>query len=247
MNPVVIVDEYNPKAIEAAKQFKNYKFDDANMILVLGGDGTMVRAIQKFYKFELPFYGINYGHLGFLLNDNTSLPKQYACYNLPLLRTTWSGLDGSCGEAVGVNDIWVERASAQTAKMMLLLDGVLTLPRVYADGLLVCTPQGSTAYARAMGGVPLPIDTQAMQIVGNNVGFPTWKSALLGLDQSVEIINTCNQTGKRPIRLLSDGVVLSENIHSVKISRLKTHNITLFFDTNTNLASKITAIQFPKK
>ena len=247
MRPVIIVDEHNLKALGAAKKFKNYKFDDADMILVLGGDGTMIRAIQKFYKFELPFYGINYGHLGFLLNNNTELPKKYARYELPLLRTSWSGMDASCGEAIGVNDIWVERASAQTAKMMLLVDGVLTLPRIYADGLLVCTPQGSTAYARAMGGVPLPIDTQAMQIVGNNVGFPAWKSALLGLDQDVEIINTCDQTGKRPISLLADGVVLNQNIHSVKIGRLKTHKVTLLFDNHTNLASKITAIQFPKK
>ena len=52
------------------KKFKNHTLQSPNVIIVCGGDGFMLRAIQKFYRFSKPFFGINCGTIGFLMNQN---------------------------------------------------------------------------------------------------------------------------------------------------------------------------------
>src|SRR2546421_10401132 len=52
-----------------AKACRSWEGDDPNVVLVIGGDGTMLHAIREHWRLRLPFYGINTGHMGFLLND----------------------------------------------------------------------------------------------------------------------------------------------------------------------------------
>ena len=179
--PYIYCDMYNEEAKKAFKgQACSVRIEEANVILVLGGDGTMIKAITELHHHGLPFYGINYGHVGFLLNDKGIIPAHISVYSLPLLTCECDNSDTDAWyKATAVNDIWVERASPQSASLEVSVDGKVCIPKMYSDGLLVSTPQGSTAYARAMGGIPVPLTTQAIQLVGNNVGFPAWKSALL--------------------------------------------------------------------
>ena len=55
--------------MEWAGRFADVVLEDPNRILVIGGDGVMLHAIRKYWRMRLPFFGINTGHLGFLLND----------------------------------------------------------------------------------------------------------------------------------------------------------------------------------
>ena len=57
-----------------AKKYKNFPINDSDVLLVLGGDGFMLASLKKYQKYQLPFYGMNKGNRGFLLN------KLYICH-----------------------------------------------------------------------------------------------------------------------------------------------------------------------
>lgn len=242
--PLIVCDNLNTKAAHYAEQLEHHTITKSNIILVLGGDGTMIKAIHEYYKLNLPFYGLNFGHVGFLLNEVAPIPEELISYNLPLLDVGWYDVDGWYGSAIAVNDAWVERASAQTARLSLSIDSICRLPSLYADGLLVSTPQGSTAYTRAMGGIPLPLSTNALQVVGSNVSFPAWKFALIDSNQQVAI--EMHEKSKRPIRLLVDGVLKSDRTTKVVITKHQQYGVRLAFNPSHNLTEKIALVQFPK-
>jgi NAD kinase len=186
----LVIDERNAKAVELAKVFQPFEnINDPNCILVIGGDGTMLHAIRNYWRQRLPFLGINAGHLGFLLNDPKEVlsinfpPKDLIFRQMPLLYVETENDAGIKQSELAFNDTWVERATSQTAWLEVTLNGQVKLPKLIADGVLVATAAGSTAYARAMGAMPLLADTPALLLVGSNVLNPhNWKSALLSYD-----------------------------------------------------------------
>lgn len=246
--PYVYWDERNPKATEAANWLNigRNSVEEANVILVLGGDGTMIKAIRELHHHTKPFYGVNFGHVGFLLNNPGVIPAHISVYSLPMLICEWDLPDpeNNVGADIAVNDIWVERASPQSASLKIEVNDKVVIPKMYSDGVLVASPQGSTAYARAMGGTPMPLTTKAYQIVGNNVGFPNWKSAVLDLNQRVTVTN--HDPAKRPLKLYADGVLLYEGVTKVRIGVCTHKSFQLIFDKDLNLGHKIAAVQFPQ-
>ena len=163
---------------------------EPNVILVVGGDGTMLHAIRQHWRRRLPFLGVNAGHRGFLLNASSELREGrwpsggLLVRRCPLLYVECDGERS----ALGFNDAWVERAGPQTAWIEIRVNGRTKLSRLVSDGALVSTAAGSTAYARAMGATPLLVETPAMILVGSNVMEPpAWRSVLLALDTVLEL------------------------------------------------------------
>ena len=159
----------------------------------------------------MPFYGINTGHVGFLLNQHDDLvappfwDRDLRLYQLPLLFAQAETIDGERREMLAFNDAWVERATGQTAWVSLTVNGEQMLPKVVSDGVLVSTAAGSTSYARAMGATPVPFHTPVLLVVGSNVLTPMgWRPAILGLDARIEM-RTLDPV-KRPLRGYIDGV-----------------------------------------
>jgi len=209
---LIIADERNPAAVELAASLRPFQnADNPNCIIVIGGDGTMIRAIRKHWRLRLPFIGLNAGHRGHLLNDldHNGVPdvleSEKRVHQLPLLYSEVFGPDGSLVDAChAVNDTWVERASGQAAWIRVKVDGEIKLPKLVADGALVATAAGSTAYAKAMGAKPLLVGAQEITLVGSNVTEPAgWKSASLPLDAEIEFESL--NPRKRPIRAYIDG------------------------------------------
>jgi NAD kinase len=179
----------------------------------------MLHAIREHWRKRVPFYGINTGHLGFLLNNNadaTDVPggadfwkRDLLVFQLPLLHVESTSLSGQVTTRHAFNDAWVERASGQTAWVQLKVNGEVRLAKVVADGMLVGTAAGSTSYARAMGGAPIPFDTPVLQLVGSNVLSPGyWRSATLPIESVVEMTTLDPQ--KRPLQAYVDGVSQGE-------------------------------------
>ena len=165
---LIVADEKNPKAREWAEKFRAHSCPhDPNCVLVLGGDGTMLHAIQRHWRLRVPFFGINAGHLGFLLNDAERVlddpfpPQGLVLRHLPLLYVEMQTPDGAWRGGLSFNDAWIERAGGQTAWLEVKIDDNVRLPKVVCDGVLLSTAAGSTAYARAMGATPLLPDTPA--------------------------------------------------------------------------------------
>ena len=243
----VVADERNAEATRLAEQFARYESDDPDVIVVIGGDGTMLRAIRQHWRERVPFYGLNTGHLGFLLNTRepgTFWDRPLRTYQLPLL---WVGLtrpDGAAEEALAFNDAWVERDTGQTAWVEVSVNGKTRMPRVVADGMLVATAAGSTSYARAMGATPLPFNAPLMTLAGSNVLKPEfWHPAVLTIDSEVTVRNLDN--AKRPLQGFVDGVDFGRvESMTARVSHIAA--VELLFAPGYDPVAKLAMLQFPQ-
>jgi NAD+ kinase len=245
------VADRNPTACAWAERFRRYERpDNPNCVLAVGGDGTMLRAIQKHWRRRVPFYGINAGHVGFLMNKAEDAlghfpPPELVVRQMPMLYAEMLAKDGSWRTGLSFNDAWVERSTGQSAWLRVAVGGQVRLEKVVCDGVLTSTAAGSTAYAMSMGATPLLADTPAWLLVGSNVMQPlNWKSgALLSLDASVEV--TSLDPVKRPLNGYLHGVLMGEvTAMRVRISRIAAAELA--FNPHHDLAEKIAQIQFPQ-
>ncbi len=247
---LIEVADRNPKARQWAEQFRKYEQpDDPNCVLVIGGDGTMLHAIQKHWRRRVPFYGINAGNVGFLLNNareglDRFPPAELVARQMPMLYAEMLTPGGEWRTGLSFNDAWIERKTGQSAWLDISVNGQMRLPKVVCDGVLTSTAAGSTAYAMSMGAQPLLADTAAWLMVGSNVMQPlNWKSALLSLESVVEVRSL--DAEKRPLNGYLHGVLMGEvTAMRVRISRIAAAEVA--FNPNHDLAEKIAQIQFPQ-
>lgn len=228
---------------------ERFSTKDPNCVLVFGGDGTMLHAVREFWRTRLPFIGVNMGTKGFLMNEAPDfdrleewvgelLAKRLSVIHSPLLY-----VETDQGKAVAFNDAWVERATGQTARLRVSVNGVERLNHMIADGILAATPSGSTAYASGMGAHALPMNANALILIGSNVMHPKWTWANLDADSRIDI--EALDTEKRPVRGYADGVDLGiVNRMSIRSSRIAAAEIA--FDPEYDMTAKRAAHQFPE-
>lgn len=249
---LLVFDKENGQVMHMARQLfnENGKSDDnPEVVAVIGGDGTMLKAIRRYWRQRLPFLGINAGHRGFLLNEASKFTRMddgqdVILWQMPLLFVELFYKDNGCKSVLAFNDAWVERKSLQAAWVRVKVDGNIMIDKLIGDGVLVSTAAGSTAYARAMGATPLPVDASELLLVGSNVLEPSnWKFAMLSSNSVVEF--GAIDPGKRPLLGIVDGVYQGE----VKMMRVRASRIAaaeLAFSPGHDLAAKIRDVQFPK-
>lgn len=246
---LVCADTKNPKAHAwAEKTGPGVSEADAKFVTVLGGDGAMLRCIREHWRARLPFFGINAGNLGFLMNapeqvfDVAFPPTDVILRQLPMLYLEFEDAEGSIKTSYGFNDAWLERSTSQSAWLEVRVNDDIRIPKLVSDGALVATAAGSTAYARSMGASPLLADTPAWLLVGSNVLQPAhWRSALLSIDTTVEIRNLSPEN--RPVEAFVDGHSMGEVVTlRARISRAAAAEIV--FCASHDMADKIAAIQF---
>ncbi len=164
---------------------------------------------------------------------------------MPMLFVEVVTLDGRTSSSLAFNDAWVERATGQTAWLKLSINEIPRVSQVVADGILVATAAGSTSYARAMGGSPMPLHTPALLVVGSNVLSPSyWKPAVLPLSSTIEIATL--DPKRRPLRGNIDGVCMEE-VKSMKIRISRIAAIELAFLQTHDPVEKLHHIQFPEE
>ncbi|MFN7208851.1 MAG: NAD(+)/NADH kinase [Aggregatilineales bacterium] len=138
---------------------------ESDLVIAIGGDGSMLRAARVCSEYGVPVFGINVGYLGFLteasLNDWDALLGDllgggyWIEERMMIHAQAWRG-ESLLAEGDALNDVVVSRGAV--AKGILLdafIDGDWTT-QYNADGLIIATPTGSTAYALAVGGPILP-------------------------------------------------------------------------------------------
>lgn len=240
-------DREKREAEEVARALAPFESPDPVAIVVVGGDGTMLRAIRQHWTDGLPFYGLNTGHLGFLLNDPTRLDfwdRPLRRYRLPLLGVETVAPDGTRKEEMAFNDCWVERESGQTAWIEVGVNGLVRMPRVVADGMLVATAAGSTSYARALGATPLPFNADLLTLAGSNVLKPEfWRPAVLPLESSIRLRNL--DPAKRPWRGFIDGLAQGPVLEMTVRIRATTA-VELLFAPEYDPVAKLAVTQFPQ-
>jgi NAD+ kinase len=146
----------------------------SDLIVVLGGDGSMLRAARMAAGNDIPILGVNMGRIGFLAEMGAhDWPRQLEAVfrgdywvepRMMLLAKTWRG-EALLGEHLALNDVVISRGSlARVVRLDTLIDGDRFTTYV-ADGLIVSTPTGSTAYALAAGGPILPPELRNIILV----------------------------------------------------------------------------------
>jgi len=243
----IIADEQNPRARELAARFRPLESPTPNLILVLGGDGSMLAAIRQHWRRRLPFLGLNAGTLGFLMNEE--LPDNLAntelvVYRMPMLRVETTAPDGRITRGLAYGDAWVERDSGQASWLRIDVDGRTQVPKVVGDGLLVATPSGSSAYARAMGATPVPLTAPVLTLAGSNVFRPRfWKPVALPETTTVRITNL-DERGKRPVRAFLDGH-LAGPVTAMEVRIRSVAAVELAFTPRFDLSERLLRSLFP--
>lgn len=143
----------------------------AHMAVVVGGDGTVLRAVRALHEYGFPFWAVNAGHLGYLTEcepgeAEAALARILAGAYRVEKRAMLAGCLHSGGEEtrfLALNEAVIHRSGyARNMRMRLSVDGA-EIQRIAGDGLLVSTPTGSTAYNLSAGGpILLPESVQAV-------------------------------------------------------------------------------------
>ena len=129
---------------------------DVALCVVLGGDGTILRALQEYASTEVPVFAINFGEIGFLAtverdDEGTGIDRALAG-DFELLRLPGIVVELDGERRVAINDVAVHRkVGERVAELAYALDGE-EVGSVRCDGLVVATPAGSTGYNLANGG-----------------------------------------------------------------------------------------------
>lgn len=199
-----------------------------DLCLVLGGDGTMLRAIQR-YGPHYTYLGINCGHLGFLMNDmpggrdadvaqlatfvkHVVYDQTWSAVEFPRLRMVATRVDGEF-EALALNDVYVER-QGQTCHLRVTVDDVEVVRHMVADGIVAATPLGSTAYQFSAGGPAAHPFVRAIHLTAICPHIP--RLAPLVLPPSSRIRIEVLDAEQRSARAVADGVPC-EDVRRVEI------------------------------
>ncbi len=175
--------------------------DDApDLILAVGGDGTMLRAAQKAHAEDAPVLGINLGRLGYLPEvepggEDAALTRVAKGEFHIDERMMLSCISADGRENVALNEVLIERASRfRLVRMGVKVSGE-ALASFSADGLIVATPTGSTAYALSAGGPLVSPRTQCIVLVPVSPHMIFSRPFVLAPDDTVEI--TVDKDGER--------------------------------------------------
>ncbi len=162
-NPM-LSEEYSDSGIDVGYVSKA-EIGKADMLVVLGGDGTILSTVREYGEFDIPILGINHGHLGFLAEiekteDEDLISILKGDYTIAKHMT----LDVSAGDKKfnALNDAVIHRGGFSRMLEFSLYIENKRVNSILADGLIISTPTGSTAYSLSAGG---PIADPALEIL----------------------------------------------------------------------------------
>ncbi|MFM7860173.1 MAG: NAD(+)/NADH kinase, partial [Candidatus Nanopelagicaceae bacterium] len=176
---VFVVNRNRQEAIDAELRIKSLLTDfdfveesDAEIVIVLGGDGTILRGAVVARRLNVPLLGINLGRVGFMAEVEKSSFEEIAkaiidkSYSVdPRLVLEYHIERGGKKVASGwaLNEVTIECEQGTMIELLLQIDG-RPISSWWADGLIVATPTGSTAYAFSVGGPIIWPQTDALVV-----------------------------------------------------------------------------------
>ena len=236
------------KSLESKNNF--YTLSKSNLIVVIGGDGFMLSTLKKYRNYKKPFYGINSGNYGFLMNK---FSKKFSVKNLSKCRlVTISPLEMTVKtktnvvkKSIAINEVSILRQSRQAASLSILNGPRTVIKNLVSDGVLISTPAGSTAYNLSVHGPILSLDSKKLSISPISAFRPRrWKGKIVG-DKSKIVIKNTNPK-KRPISAVADNIEV-RNAKNIIIKTNKKIKFNLLYDSNRSLQKKIKIEQIRKE
>lgn len=243
-SPVAIAEEARARLVARHGQVP---IAEAEVIVALGGDGLMLSTLHDTTGRGVPVYGMNRGTVGFLMNtySDERLGERLAAAEEAVinpLRMRAARADGTSVEALAINEVSLLRMGPQAAKIRILVDGRERLAELVADGVLLSTPAGSTAYNYSAHGPILPIGSGVLALTPMAAFRPRrWRGALLpkGAEVTFEVLDPV----KRPVSAVADS---TEVRHAVLIETASAADVRhrILFDPGHGLEERLIREQF---
>tara|TARA_B100000886_G_scaffold318708_1_gene258931 strand:+ start:775 stop:1578 length:804 start_codon:yes stop_codon:yes gene_type:complete len=245
-NSIFIIADKNEKS----KKIKNFlkskitinPINKSKIIIVVGGDGFMLLALKKYQKFNKPFYGINSGNYGFLMNkfspkniiNNLTNAKMVS---ISPLEMTVKNKSNHIKKSIAINEVSILRQSRQAASLSIRHGSKQLIKNLVSDGVLVSTPAGSTAYNLSVHGPILSLNSKKLSISPISPFRPRrWRGKIVNDKSKITITNL--KPAKRPISAVADNI----EVRNAKSINIKTNNkikFNLLYDKNRSLQKKI--------
>ncbi|MGB3272510.1 MAG: NAD kinase [Xanthobacteraceae bacterium] len=248
---VAFVASSGPEAQRALAQFTalhgNCAPQEADVIVALGGDGLMLQTLHDNMHSNRPIYGMHRGTVGFLMNEFSAgglrerlEAAQVTVINPLLMRAT--DVRGNVHVHHAINEVALFRQTHQAARLRILIDGRERMPELIADGVMVATPAGSTAYNLSAQGPILPINAALLALTPICPFRPRrWRGALL--PDSARVTIDVLEHAKRPVAAVADHDE-ARDIARVEVASDKSIAMRMLFDPGHSLEERIISEQF---
>lgn len=222
-------------------------FEEAEVIVALGGDGFMLQILNETMNSGKRVYGMNRGSVGFLMNDYRvdGLLERIAVASgndFHPLRMTTTDSDGDEFTALAMNEVSLFRQSHQAAKLRVEVDGKVRLEELICDGMMVATPAGSTAYNFSAHGPILPLESPLLALTPVSAFRPRrWRGALLPNKVTVDI--HVLERDKRPVNAVADHTEV-KSVRHVRIAQSQDRTARILSDPDRSWSDRVLAEQF---
>jgi NAD+ kinase len=232
------------------KIIKTTTLKKSQIIIVLGGDGFMLQTLKRLYRLKKPFYGINSGNYGFLMNKFSNknfvknLKTSHSVKIYPLQMTVKTKVD-RIKKSIAINEVSILRQSKQASSLSITSNKKNIIKKLVSDGVLVSTPAGSTAYNLSAHGPILNLDSNKLAVTPISPFRPRrWRGTIVS-DKSKIIIKNLDPN-KRPISVVADNYEV-RNAKNISINANKKITFNLLYDKNNSLYKKIKIEQVRKE
>ncbi len=225
--------------------------DAADVLCALGGDGFMLQTLHRHGGLGKPVFGMKLGTVGFLMNQfREDVPGQDLLERIEraepaVLRPLEMVAQTESGATVGslaYNEVSLLRQTRQAAHLAIELNGKPRLDELIADGVMVATAAGSTAYNYSAHGPILPLGSAVVALTPIAAFRPRrWRGALLKADTEVRF--RVLDPYKRPVSATADSHEVRDVVE-VTIRESAHRTVTLLFDPEHNLEERILSEQF---
>ena len=246
MKKIQIISDKNLKSQKIKnyliKILNNYKPSEPNIIIVIGGDGFMLKTLKKHKRSKNFFYGINSGNYGFLMNkfsSKTIIKNLYKSNIISIspLEMTVKNNKNQIKKFLAINEVSILRQSRQAASLSITYGSKQLIKRLVSDGVLVSTPAGSTAYNLSVHGPILGLNSKKLSISPISPFRPRgWKGKIVSHKSKI-IIKNLNPK-KRPISAVADNIEV-RNAKNVTVKTQQKIKFNLMYDKNRSLQKKI--------
>ncbi len=217
------------------------------MAIVLGGDGFMLEVMHMHMNTGVGLYGMNCGTVGFLMNifgaeklvERIQKAEQVKLHPLQM---TVVDVYGNTHQGMAFNEVSLLRQTRQTAHIKISIDGRIRMEQLVCDGVMVATPQGSTAYNLSAHGPIIPIGSDLLALTPISAFRPRrWRGALIphGSKIGFEVLNS----EKRPVSAVADFTEI-RNVSRVKVRENRTKCVNLLYDPEHALEERFIREQF---